>query len=246
MIGILVTGHGNFATGISSSVKLIAGMPEKYEMVDFLESYSVDDLTRELNAAMDRLSDCDGILVPGGFGERGTYGKMLAIKYARINKVPLLGICYGMHLACIEYARDVLGYLDANTTEIDPNTTHPIIDYLPGQYEGINLGGTLRLGLYDCKLNKDTKTYHYYQKELIKERHRHRYEVNNNFLEVFNKDLVISGINPQTNLVEIVELKNHPYFICCQFHPEFLSRPNRAHPLFIGLIENAIKTHISE
>ena len=187
------------------------------------------------------LKENDGILVPGGFGERGTYGKLLAIKYARENKIPLLGICYGMHLACIEYARNVFGYEDANTTEIAPNTTHPIIDYLPGQYEGINLGGTLRLGLYDCKLTDNTITKHYYQKDLIKERHRHRYEFNNNFLELFSKDLIISGINPQANLVEIVELKGHPYFVCCQFHPEFLSRPNRPHPLFIGLIENAIK-----
>ena len=189
------------------------------------------------------LKEADGILVPGGFGERGTYGKLLAIKYARVNKIPLLGICYGMHLACIEYARNVYGYLDANTTEIDPNTTHPIIDYLPGQYEGINMGGTLRLGLYDCKLIDNTITKNYYQQDLIKERHRHRYEFNNKFLELFFKDLIVSGINPQANLVEIVELKNHPYFICCQFHPEFLSRPNRPHPLFIGLIENAIKLH---
>lgn len=187
------------------------------------------------------LKDADGILVPGGFGERGTYGKLLAIKYARLNKIPFLGICYGMHLACIEYARDVFGYLDANTTEIDPNTTHPIIDYLPGQYEGINMGGTLRLGLYDCKLVDNTKVKELYNKDLIKERHRHRYEFNNNFRELFTKDLIISGINPQANLVEIVELKNHPYFVACQFHPEFLSRPNRAHPLFIGLIGSAIK-----
>lgn len=189
------------------------------------------------------LKQNDGILVPGGFGERGTYGKLLAIKYARENKIPLLGICYGMHLACIEYARNVFGYEDANTTEIDPNTTHPIIDYLPGQYEGINMGGTLRLGLYDCKLVGNTLTKHYYNKDLIKERHRHRYEFNNKFLELFSKDLIVSGINPQANLVEIVELKNHPYFICCQFHPEFLSRPNRPHPLFIGLIEKAILNH---
>ncbi len=187
------------------------------------------------------LNVVDGILVPGGFGERGTEGKLLAIKYARENKIPFLGICYGMHLACIEYARNVFGYSDANTTEINPNTTYPIIDYLPGQYEGINLGGTLRLGLYDCKITDNTLTKRYYNKQNIKERHRHRYEVNNKYLDLFTKDLIISGVNPQTNLVEIVELKNHPYFVACQFHPEFLSRPNRAHPLFIGLIENAIK-----
>ena len=186
------------------------------------------------------LQPYDGILIPGGFGERGIEGKMAAIHYARVNNIPLLGICYGMQLACIEYARSEFGYEDANTTEVDPHTTHPIIDYLPDQYAGIELGGTLRLGLYDCKLSDGTIARKYYGKELIKERHRHRYEFNNKYLNIFSKDLIVSGINPQTNLVEVVELKNHPYFVCSQFHPEFLSRPNRAHPLFIGLIEACI------
>lgn len=208
----------------------------KHVIINHIDSDTIDK-----NNVEELLKDTDAILIPGGFGIRGTEGKMLAIKYARLNNIPLLGICYGMQLACIEYAKNVFGYADANTTEIDPDTTHPIIDYLPDQYEGINLGGTLRLGLYDCQINKDTLTYKYYQNENIKERHRHRYEFNNEYLNIFTKDLIVSGINPQTNLVEIVELKNHPFFICSQFHPEFLSRPNRPHPLFIGLIENAIK-----
>ena len=188
------------------------------------------------------LKECKGVLVPGGFGLRGSEGKMEAIKYARLNNIPLLGICFGMQLACIEYARDVFGYEDASSTELNPDTTHPIIDFLPDQYEGINMGGTLRLGLYDCQLVDGTKTKELYGKDLIKERHRHRYEFNNKYRNVVtDKDLVVSGYNPQTNLVEIVELKNHPFFIACQFHPEFLSRPQRPHPLFKGFIEACLK-----
>lgn len=184
------------------------------------------------------LKDVKGVLVPGGFGLRGSEGKIAAINYARKNNVPLLGICFGMQLACIEYARNEFGYEDASSTELNPETTHPIIDFLPDQYEGINMGGTLRLGLYDCHLTDGTKTKELYGKSDIKERHRHRYEFNNKFLNVVtDKDLIVSGVNPQTNLVEIVELKNHPFFIACQFHPEFLSRPQRPHPLFRGFIE---------
>ena len=158
------------------------------------------------------------------------------IKYARINNVPLFGICLG-----IEYARNVMGYKDANSTEFDAQTHHPVIDLLENQYKGINMGGTLRLGLYDCYIdNRSTKTFKAYNKKDIKERHRHRYEFNNKYMDIFDKDLVVTGINPQANLVEIVELKNHPWFIACQFHPEFLSRPNRAHPLFLGFIEAAL------
>ena len=183
----------------------------------------------------------DGILVPGGFGKRAAEGKISAIRYARLNKVPLLGICYGMQLACIEYARDVFGLKDANSTEIDPDTKNPIIYLLPDQYTGINMGGTLRLGLYDCHIDKSSKTYEAYGKEDIKERHRHRYEFNNEYLNILSKDLVCVGKNEKQNLVEIVELKNHPFFICCQFHPEFLSRPNRPHPLFREFINATIK-----
>lgn len=187
------------------------------------------------------LNGYDGILVPGGFGQRGSEGKILAIKYARENKIPFLGICFGMQLACIEYARNVIGYLDANSSELDPNTKHPIIDLLKDQYEGIDMGGTLRLGLYDCHITKDTNTYKAYQAEDIKERHRHRYEFNNKFNEVVSGDLIVTGRNPQQNLVEIVELKNHPWFVACQFHPEFLSRPQRPHPLFRDFVGAAIK-----
>ncbi len=204
-----------------------------------IKSVQAEDIN-DSNAAS-YLEDCDGILVPGGFGNRGCDGKMAAIKYARLNKIPFLGICLGMQLTCIEYAKDEFGLTDANSSEINPETTHPIIDYLPDQYKGINLGGTLRLGSYECTLVPNTLAHKLYGADLIKERHRHRYEFNNKFEYILNdKDLIASGRNPQTGLVEIVELKNHPYFIACQFHPEFKSRPYKAHPLFKGLIDNAI------
>ena len=188
------------------------------------------------------LKDVNGIVVPGGFGNRGIEGKILAIKFARENKIPFLGLCLGMQLSLIEIARDVLKLKGANSTEFDPKTTHKIIDYLPDQYEGIKLGGTMRLGEYDCKVLKDTLAYSLYKKDLIHERHRHRYEFNNDFKKEFEAhDVVFSGINPQTNLCEMIELKDHPYFIACQFHPEFLSRPLQPHPLFLGLIKAAIK-----
>ncbi|QVK21217.1 CTP synthase [Mycoplasmatota bacterium] len=188
------------------------------------------------------LSDVDGIIVPGGFGPRAMNGKIEAIKYARENKVPILGICLGMQLMVIEYARNVLG-LDAHTTEYDEETPNPIIDYLPDQYKGIEMGGTLRLGLYDCVIEEDTKAHEIYGESFIKERHRHRYEFNNKYKEMFEKtDMVFSGMNPQTGLVEIVELKDHPYFIAPQFHPEFLSRPQRPHPLFRELVRNSIES----
>lgn len=193
-----------------------------------------------LDNVSDLLKDVDGLLVPGGFGVRGTEGKIAAINYARKHNLPFLGICLGMQLACVEYARNEFDYKDANSSELNPDTKHPIIDYLPDQYNGIELGGTLRLGLYDCSLKEGTLARKLYGSDLISERHRHRYEFNNKFLNVLEKDLIASGTNPQTGLVEIVELKNHPYFIACQFHPEFKSRPYRSHPLFNGLIEAAI------
>lgn len=191
----------------------------------------------------DVISDVNGIVIPGGFGSRGTEGKELAIKYCRENNIPLLGICFGLQLAIIEYAKDVLKIKDPNSTEIDERCENPVIDYLPEQYKGINLGGTMRLGAYECKLNKDCKVYQLYNnQELIKERHRHRFEFNNKYLDIFKKDpnFLISGVNPQTNLLEIFELKNNDYFVCCQFHPEFKSRPLRPHPLFVGLIKASL------
>lgn len=187
------------------------------------------------------LKDVSGILVPGGFGNRGIEGKILAANYSRIHNIPYLGLCLGMQVALIEIARNVLGYKDANSTEFDPDTTHKIIDYLPSQYKGIKLGGTMRLGEYDCKLIKDTKAYSLYKSELIHERHRHRYEFNNEYKdEYINCGVIFSGINPQTNLCEMIELKDHPFFLACQFHPEFLSRPLQPHPLFLGFVKASI------
>jgi len=184
------------------------------------------------------LNGSKGIIVPGGFGKRGIEGMMIAACYARKNNIPYLGICLGMQIALIDYARDVLGHPDADSTEINPKTSYNVIDYLPNQYEGINLGGTMRLGEYDCRLVKNTLVYSLYKNENIQERHRHRYEFNNKFKEEFEKSgIVFSGINPQTGLCEVIELKNHPFFVGCQFHPEFQSRPLEGHPLFIGFIK---------
>ena len=184
-----------------------------------------------------------GIIVPGGFGTRGTDGKKIAIRYAREHNIPYLGLCLGMQLSLIEIAQDVLGLKDADSTEFNPESTHKIIDYLPDQYKGIKLGGTMRLGEYECKLLPNTKAYNLYKKDLIRERHRHRYEFNNEYKSLFEEKggVIFSGINTQTNLCEIIELKDHPFFVACQFHPEFQSRPLQAHPLFIGFIEASLK-----
>ena len=184
----------------------------------------------------------DGILVPGGFGNRGFEGKLLSAKFARENNVPYFGICLGMQVAAIEFARNVANLQDANTTEFDENTPHAIFDYLPDQYEGIDLGGTLRLGLYDCYVKEGTKSFEAYQSAHIKERHRHRYEFNNKYKSILEEaGLVFSGINPQTGLVEIIEIPNHRWFVAGQFHPEFSSRPQRPQPLFREFIKAAIE-----
>ena len=190
----------------------------------------------------EELKDIDGILVPGGFGERGSKGKMAAIRYARENNVPFLGICFGMQLACVEFAKDVLGLQDANTSEFDPQTPNPIIDLLRDQYSGIAMGGTMRLGLYDCGIKKDTLAYECYQSTEVQERHRHRYEFNNKYRASFEKaGMVFSGVNPQQNLVEIVELPQNDFFIASQFHPEFTSRPLHPNPLFREFIAYSLK-----
>ncbi len=198
-----------------------------------------DDITKDnVNELLD---GADGILVPGGFGPRGVEGKILAIQYARCNKVPFFGICLGMQLAAIEFAQDVLKLENANSTELCEDAANPIVDYLPNQYRGIGIGGTLRLGAYDCKLKVGSKAYEAYQNELISERHRHRYEFNNKYLEKFEQNgMIATGINPETGLVEILEVEDHPWFVACQFHPEFKSRPNRAHPLFSEFIHHAL------
>lgn len=188
------------------------------------------------------LKDSDGILVPGGFGDRGIEGKILAAQYARENKIPYFGICLGMQTAVIEYARNVLGYKDAHSSELDPDTEHPVIDLMPEQRDVENLGGTMRLGIYPCKIKPDTLASEIYGSDLIYERHRHRYEFNNFYRkEVEEKGMVICGQSPNEKLVEMIEIPEHPWFLAVQFHPEFKSRPNRAHPLFRSFIGAALK-----
>ena len=192
--------------------------------------------------AEERLRGIQGILVPGGFGTRGTEGKIAAIQYAREKKIPFLGICLGMQMAIVEYARNVLGYPDANSTELNPNTGHPVITLMPDQDGIADLGGTLRLGAYPCVLAEGSLAESLYKKREISERHRHRYEVNNAYRErLIAHGMILSGLSPDGRIVEMLELKEHPYFIGTQGHPELKSRPNRAHPLFRGLIHAAVK-----
>ncbi|MFZ5943963.1 MAG: CTP synthase [Bacillota bacterium] len=188
------------------------------------------------------LKNAHGILVPGGFGDRGVEGKISAIRYAREKKIPFLGICLGMQLAVIEFARNVLGYQDAHSTEFNPETQYPVIDILPEQKEIEDKGGTMRLGKYPCLLMRDTKAFAAYGQEEISERHRHRYEFNNDYKGTMESaGLQISGVYAEKNLVEIIELMNHPWFVASQFHPEFKSRPNRPHPLFKDFVGAAYK-----
>jgi CTP synthase len=188
------------------------------------------------------LSAADGILVPGGFGDRGVEGKISAIRYARENKVPFLGICLGMQLASIEYARNVLGMDGAHSAELNPETPYPIIDLLPEQKDIEDMGGTLRLGLFPCKLTDGTLAAGTYSEQIVYERHRHRYEFNNEYRDQMEKaGFVFSGTSPDGRLVEIIELKDHPYFIASQFHPEFSSRPTRPQPLFREFIGASLK-----
>lgn len=187
------------------------------------------------------LSGMDGILVPGGFGDRGIDGKLYAIQYARENKIPFLGLCLGMQLSIVEFARNVIGYSDAHSVELNPNTTHPVIHLMPDQ-EGIDdIGGTLRLGSYPCILDETSKAYQVYGTKEIHERHRHRYEVNNDFRNVLVENgMKLSGISPDGRIVEMIEVTDHPWFIATQAHPELKSRPNRPHPLFKGFIEASL------
>lgn len=204
-----------------------------------LVKVQAEDLTNE-NAA-EILGDTQGILVPGGFGNRGLEGKIAAIKYARENDIPFLGICLGMQMACVEFARDVLGYEDANTTEVDSNTKHNIIDLMADQENVENIGGTLRLGLYPCKLKPGSVAAAAYDNQsVIQERHRHRYEFNNKFRdEMAAHGFVFSGVSPDNRLVEIIELPTQKFFVAAQYHPEFLSRPMRPEGLFKAFIKAA-------
>lgn len=198
-----------------------------------------EDITEKTAGTL--LKSADGIIIPGGFGSRGIEGKINAARYARENKVPYLGLCLGMQIAIIEFARNVCKLDKANSKEIDPDTPYPVIDFLPGQNEYSMLGGTLRLGKYPCKLKKDSKAYGVYQEELISERHRHRYEVNNEYRDILAQHgMIFCGTSPNDSIVEMIELPDHPWFVACQFHPEFKSRPNRPHPLFMGLMHAAV------
>ncbi|MDQ2800013.1 MAG: CTP synthase, partial [Armatimonadota bacterium] len=191
-----------------------------------------------------RFAHTDGLVVAPGFGERGVEGKILAIKHARETGLPFFGICYGLQMAVIEFARHVCGLNGANTEEVDANTPHPVVHILPEQRHVTDKGASMRLGTYPCRLSQNSMAVQLYGTDLIQERHRHRYEFNNDYRELLGKSgMVFSGVSPDYRLVEIVELPReaHPYFVATQFHPEFKSRPNRAHPLFAGLIEAALK-----
>ncbi len=189
----------------------------------------------------EKLAGMKGVLVAPGFGERGIEGKITAIQYARENNIPFLGICLGMQCAVIEFSRNVLNLKDAHSTEMNPKTTHPVIDIMENQKKVSCKGGTMRLGAYPCAIVKGTKAEDIYQNEVISERHRHRYEFNNFYLDAFNKNgMIASGINPDDDLVEIIELKDHPWFVGVQFHPEFKSTVANPHPLFVAFVKAAI------
>lgn len=191
--------------------------------------------------------DVDGIVVPGGFGDRGIEGKINAIQYARENKIPFLGLCLGMQCAVIEFARNVCGLNGANSAEFAPETLHPVIDLMPEQETVTQKGGTMRLGKYPCVLLRGTKAVDVYGSEIIYERHRHRFEFNNFYRERLSLNgMVFSGVSPDNNLVELIELKNHPWFVASQFHPEFKSRPEIPHPLFVGLVKTILGLSLQE
>ena len=198
-----------------------------------------ETVTRE-NAA-ELLGDVSGILVPGGFGDRGIDGKICAIQYAREQQIPFLGLCLGMQLAIVEFARNAAGLKDAHSVELNPATPHPVIHLMPDQNGVEDIGGTLRLGSYPCVLDKDSKAFSLYGAETIHERHRHRYEVNNDYRKILTDNgLKLSGLSPDGRIVEMIEIPSHPWFMATQAHPELKSRPNRPHPLFQGFIAAAL------
>ncbi|WP_448901422.1 CTP synthase [Eubacterium sp.] len=212
--------------------------------IDWIDSESLEADGVDLDEVF---KGVDGILVPGGFGSRGIEGKILACNYARTHNIPYLGICLGMQIAIIEFARNVVGLDGANSTEIDSDTRYPVIDFLPEKKNLTDLGGTLRLGKYPCVLNPDSKSYELYDADEIWERHRHRYEVNNKFRDaLLSHGMIFAGTSPSNHIVEMIEIPEHPWFVACQFHPEFKSRPNKPHPLFRGFVTAAYKHLIGE
>jgi CTP synthase len=192
----------------------------------------------ETEAAERYLQGVNGLVVPGGFGNRGVDGKIRAVQYARDRQIPFLGLCLGMQCSVIEWARHLAGLEEANSAEFDPDGKHPVINLLPEQQDVVDLGGTMRLGLYPCRITPNTLAFKLYQEEVVYERHRHRYEFNNAYRNLFlETGYAISGTSPDGRLVEIIELPNHPFFIATQFHPEFQSRPSAPHPLFKGFVQ---------
>ena len=212
--------------------------------IDWIDSESLEADGVDLDEVF---KGVDGILVPGGFGSRGIEGKILACNYARTHNIPYLGICLGMQIAIIEFARNVLGLDGANSAEIDSETRYPVIDFLPEKKNLTDLGGTLRLGKYPCVLNPESKSYELYGVDEIWERHRHRYEVNNKFRDaLLSHGMIFAGTSPNNHIVEMIEIPEHPWFVACQFHPEFKSRPNKPHPLFRGFVTASYKHLIGE
>ncbi len=212
-----------------------------YELGAFVEIKWIDSETVTEENVGELLSDCGGVIVPGGFGNRGIEGKIITACYCRENNLPYLGICLGMQIAVIEFARHVAGLADANSNEFDSESTNKVIDFLPDQNDETDKGGTLRLGAYPCKIKDGTQMYRCYKQTEIFERHRHRYEFNNDYREPLSKaGLVISGTSPDDYIVETVEIPENDFFVGVQFHPEFKSRPNKPHPLFVGLVEAAL------
>lgn len=228
-----------------SVVEAIKHAGYKYDTkvnVDYIDSEKLENVSEE--EIKKTLENYSGIIIPGGFGERGIEGMIAACKYARTNNIPFLGLCLGMQIATIEFARDVCGLKDANSTEFSKTTPNPVISLMEEQKGIVNMGGTLRLGNYECHVLPDTLAYKAYNSESILERHRHRYEFNNKYRrQMEDAGLVISGVNPKLDLVEMVELPNLKHFIACQFHPEFKSRPTKPHPLFVSFIGKAVKQH---
>lgn len=238
MVGKYVELHDSY---ISVNEALKHGGIETRSAVDikWIDSESLEKEGADINEI---LGDMDGILVPGGFGSRGIEGKIKACEYARTHNVPYLGICLGMQIAIIEFARNVLGLKDANSAEIDPETPYPVIDILPEQKDVTDMGGTMRLGQYPCSLNPESKAYELYGASMIYERHRHRYEVNNDYrTDLLKGDMIFAGTSPDNHIVEMVEIPSHPWFVAGQFHPEFKSRPNKPHPLFRGFVTASLK-----
>lgn len=235
LVGKYVQLHDAYIS-VAESLKHAGILFDSEIEINWIDSEKITDENAE-----EILSDSDGILVPGGFGYRGVEGKVSTAKFARENNIPYLGICLGMQVSTIEFARNVLGLYDANSSEF-VDTKNPVISLMPDQNDVDNMGGTLRLGNYECYLKDGSLARKLYNSEMILERHRHRYEFNNKYREEMEKaGMIFSGTSKDNRLVEIIELEDHPYYIASQFHPEFKSRPNRPHPLFVGLIENALK-----